>query len=166
MKLPTHTTSSALRGAFSLVEVMVGVLVLGIVLISLYAGFGSGFLVMQVTRENLRATQILMQRMETIRLYTWAQLHDTNYFPLTFIESYGPTAGTNSTVYTGKVINAAGNVAVPGPPDAVSSGLPDAYRTNIALVRIQITWPSSGTLRTREMQTYVARSGIQRYIYN
>lgn len=166
LKLPTHRISLTFQRAFSLVEVMVGVLVLGIVTVSLYAGFGSGFSVMQLTRENLRATQILMQRMETIRLYTWSQLKNTNYFPLTFTESYDPLAGTNSIVYTGKVINAAGNVAPPAPPDAVSSGLPPAYRTNMALVRIQVTWTSSGRLRTREMQTYVARYGIQNYIYN
>ena len=144
---------------------MVGIGVLGIVTISLYAGFGFGFSVMQQTRENLRATQILVQQMETIRLYTWTQLKDTNYFPLTFTESYDPLAGTNTIIYRGKVLDAGGNVVAPTSPPA-SSALPDAYRTNMALVRIQISWTSGNTSRQREMQTYVARYGIQNYIFN
>jgi type II secretory pathway pseudopilin PulG len=164
-KLPIGQTSRASQYAFTLVETIVGVGILGIVTVSLYAGFGSGFSLMQVTRENLRATQILMQRMETIRLYTWTQLQDTNYFPLTFTERYDPLAGTNSIVYSGKVLDASGNVAVPSSPPA-SSDLPDSYRTNMALVRIQVTWTSSGVLRSREVQTYVARYGMQNYNYN
>ena len=165
IKLSTRRIPRAWRCAFTLVETMVGVGVLGIVTISLYAGFGSGFSIIQVTRENLRATQILTQRMETIRLYTWSQLQNTNYFPLTFTERYDPLAGTNSIVYSGKVLDAAGNLAVPAPPPP-SSGLPDSYRTNMALVRIQVTWTSSGVLRSREVQTYVARYGMQNYFYN
>jgi type II secretory pathway pseudopilin PulG len=157
--------AGASKRAFTLIETMVGVGVLGIATISLFAGFGSGFSLMQVTRENLRATQILVQRMEAIRLYTWTQLQTTNYFPLTFSEYYDPLSGSNSIVYTGKVVDATGNVAMPGVPP-VSSGLPDTYRTNLALVRIQLTWTSGGKLRTREMQTYVARNGIQNYIFD
>ena len=144
---------------------MVGVGVLGIATISLFAAFSSGFAIIQLTRENLRATQILMQRMETIRVYNWTQIHDANYFPLTFTEKYDPLGGAGGIIYTGRVVNAAGIVAAPAPPDALS-GLSDAYRTNMALVRIQVSWTSGGKLRTREMQTHVARYGIQNYIYN
>jgi type II secretory pathway pseudopilin PulG len=165
MKLPRPQTAGVFHSAFTLVETMVGVGVLGIATLSLIAGFSSGFALLQLTRENLRATQILMQRMETIRLYTWTQLQDPNYFPLTFSENYDPLSGANTLVYSGTVIDAAGNVAAPGAPTA-DSGLPDAYRTNMALVRIQVTWTSGGVLRSREMQTYVARYGLQSYIYN
>ncbi|HVU99900.1 MAG TPA: prepilin-type N-terminal cleavage/methylation domain-containing protein, partial [Verrucomicrobiae bacterium] len=53
---------------FTLVEVMVSVLVVAVMTFSLYAAFSYGFTVVQMTREDLRATQILMQRMEGIRL--------------------------------------------------------------------------------------------------
>ena len=66
--------------AYSLVEVIVAVLVLALMLISLYGGFSSGFAVVKLARENLRATQIMMQKMETIRLLKWSQFLDTNNF--------------------------------------------------------------------------------------
>ena len=57
--------------AFSMIEILVAMVVLGIMFVSLYSGFSSGFAVVQLARENLRATQILQEKMETIRLYTW-----------------------------------------------------------------------------------------------
>ena len=58
---------------------MISVLIVGTLILSLYAGFSQGFSIIQTSRENLRATQILVQRMETIRLYTWSQVLDTGH---------------------------------------------------------------------------------------
>src|SRR5437870_2411713 len=72
--LVSDRSGSALASALSghtLVEVMVSLAVLGFMVISLYAGFSSGFAVVRVARENLRATQILAERMEVIRLIKW-----------------------------------------------------------------------------------------------
>src|SRR5262249_46209086 len=57
--------------AFTLMETMVAVLVAGILLPTLYAGFAAGFSLVQMTRENLRATQIMVQRMEAVRLASY-----------------------------------------------------------------------------------------------
>ena len=65
-----HKTSLA----YTLVEVMIGVAIMSTGLASLCLGFSQGFTVIQVARENLRATQILQEKMETIRLFTWNQL--------------------------------------------------------------------------------------------
>ena len=74
------TTSPAFQEtAYTIPEVMVAVLVVAIMMICLYGGFSSSFTMTKIAREDLRATQILMQRMETIRLYTWTQLLNTNY---------------------------------------------------------------------------------------
>ena len=51
--------------------------ILGVVATSLYGAFTAGFFVIQSTRENLRATQIMVQKMEAIRLLTWSQVGDT-----------------------------------------------------------------------------------------
>ena len=68
------------ESAHSLPEAIIAALVVGTMLVSLYAGFSSGFTIVQSAREELRATQIILARMESIRLYTWSQLHDTNNF--------------------------------------------------------------------------------------
>ena len=115
----------------------------------------------EVRRENLRATQIMMQRMETIRLYTWSQLNNTNsYLKPTFVELYDPLGQTNQTsgaIYVGQV-----DLSMPGT-------LPPAYQTNMRAVTVSIYWTNyNGTkkiVRSRQAQTYVARYGMQNYIY-
>ena len=95
------------QAAYSLPEAVVAVLILGTMLVSLYAGFTSGFAVVQLARENLRATQIILERMESLRLYTWSQLQDTNnYLKPAFIEYFEPFAQTNQgrgVLYSGSV---------------------------------------------------------------
>ena len=56
--------------AFTLAEVVIAVGVLGVSIISLYAGISSGFALTRSSRENLRATQIMVEQMEAIRLYS------------------------------------------------------------------------------------------------
>jgi prepilin-type N-terminal cleavage/methylation domain-containing protein len=150
---------------YTLAEVMVGAAILGFVAASLYAAFAAGFCLIQSTRENLRATQIMMQKLEAVRLFTWSQVNDTNYYlkPL-FIEPYDPvSASTNAnsggTKYTGFL-----SAAVP----AVGE-VPEAYRTNMRTVTVSVYWTNyNGAKRivqSRAMQTRVARNGMQNYIW-
>ena len=146
--------------AFTLAEVMIAVFIVGIVGLSLYAGFTASFSVVKLARENLRATQIMMQRMETIRLYTWTQVTNNSYVIPAFVEFYDPLGKTNQTsgaVYVGSVSNS--------PPSTV----PAAYLNNMRAITISIYWTNyTGTnkiVHNRQMQTYVARYGMQNYIY-
>ena len=90
--------------AYSMVEILVATTVLAIMFVSLYSGFSAGFAVIQLARENLRATQILQEKMETIRLYTWDQINTPGFMPTNFVESFY-SVGTNSSsmTYTGRV---------------------------------------------------------------
>ena len=73
------------QSAFTLVEVIVGVGVMGIMMVSLYAGFAFGFNQIRLARENVRATQVLEERMEVIRLLNWDQVINLpGYIPTTF----------------------------------------------------------------------------------
>src|SRR5690242_1704126 len=70
------------RSAFTLVEAMMGVAVMGIMLVTLYGGFLFAFSEMRLARENVRATQILQEKMEVARLYNWDQVVNTpGYVP-------------------------------------------------------------------------------------
>jgi len=82
---------------FSLVKVMVGVAVFGVACVSLYAGVTFGFNSVRLARENLRATQILMEKMEVIRLYSWAEITEPGFIPATFEATYAPGATIPST---------------------------------------------------------------------
>jgi hypothetical protein len=127
--------------------------VCGIVLLSLYTGLSSGFSVMQVTRENLRATQVMIEKLETIRLYTFDQINQSGFIPTTFEAPYY-AFGTNvsALVYYGQVTMS----------DAPISA---SYSNDLKLISIEINWLSNGTTRSRQMNTLIAKNGLQAYIY-
>ena len=146
--------------AFTLVEVLMSVGILAIMVASLYAAFISGFASIKTTREELRATQILTQKLEAIRLCTWAQLSNC---PTSFREYYDPLGVTNSTagaIYagtfstTGVATNIAGSVS---------------YKTSLHLITLTVTWTNyinnSPIIHTRQMQTLSAHNGLQNYIW-
>jgi hypothetical protein len=140
-------------------EVVVAAFALGVVMLALFACLSSGFSVIQSARENLRATQIMVQRSEAIRLFNWNQILNTNYLKPTFTEYYDPQSGTNNvgTQYTGIVTS------------SVSTNLPAAYRDNTRLVTISLYWTNQfgrqTVVHSRQMQTQVARYGMQNYVW-
>ena len=135
-------------------EVLVGVAIVGVMFVALYSGFSAGFAVVQIARENLRATQILQEKAETIRLYTWEQIETSGFVPLTFTEPFyaGKSADESGIQYTGKV-------------SIATSTISESYKADLKLVTMQVNWTSAGVQRTREMQTFVSRYGLQNYIY-
>lgn len=146
--------------AFTLVEVMVAIFVLAVAMISLYAGFTSGFMLVDSAREELRASQILTQKAEAIRLCTWSSL--TNC-PISFSETYdAPSSGSSAgggTLFVGTVTTNA------------ASSIPDtcAYKTNMCMATITLYWTNNygkqTVVHTRTLKTLVARYGIQNYIW-
>ena len=134
-------------------EIMVAVAIAGIVFTSLYAGFSTGFAVVQLARENLRAIQILQEKTETIRLYTWEQINTAGFVPTNFLDVFYPTAQSGSgLVYTGYVSFAAAPIA-------------ESYSNDLKLVTVEVNWVSANIPRKRQMSTFVGRYGLQNYIY-
>src|SRR5436190_20135484 len=91
--------------AFTLVEVVIAAFSLGVIALALCGCLSSGFAIIQAARENLRATQIMVQRTESIRLFNWSQILDTNYLKPTFTEYYDPQSQPNNAgpLYQGVV---------------------------------------------------------------
>lgn len=149
--------SLARQGAFTLVEVMMATIITVVMFASFYSAITSGVLTIQVARENLRATQIMVNRMEGIRLFTFAQLSDTNLLPRNFVENYYPsgTNGDNGITYTGIVSVVPAILTSPAP----------SYASNLYSVAVQLNWQSVGALHTRTMTTYCAKWGIQNYVW-
>jgi Tfp pilus assembly protein PilV len=145
------------QSAFALAEVMVAVLMISIVLVSVYTGIASGFGLVKLAREDLRATQIMLQRLETLRLFTWSQFKNPTYFSTNNYAAYydpaGQAEGTGGAVYTVST--------------SVTTNTPPAnYSPEMRRVTVQVSWLSGTTNRRREMSTYVARYGMQNYIYS
>jgi hypothetical protein len=123
---------------------------------TLYAGLASGFSMMQVTRENLRATQIIVQRMEAVRLASYQTIQDQTAWPTNTTEYYCPSGQANGSGGTAYTVSY--NCA-PGP-----ASLPPSYRSNVVLVTVTAAWKSGNVQHSRSMQSYVARYGMQRYV--
>jgi len=140
--------------AFTLVETVVGMAVTVVVILSLYAGLNLGFASVQSARENLRATQILTEKMEVVRLCNFDQLTTPGYLPTSFtVYYYESTAASNGPAYSGTL--------------SITSAAPSAnYSNDLRLVTISVTWQTKNTPRTRSLSTLASRYGIQRYVYN
>lgn len=140
--------------AFTLVEVIVSMAVVGIVVLAIYSGISAGIASIRMARENLRATQILLEKTESFRLYTWDQLNANGFIPKNFIVPYDATVtNTNSGV------RYYGTITIQKFPGSVS------YADDMRRVRVQLDWKTGNLSRSREILTYVSKSGIQNYLY-
>lgn len=131
-----------------------------IAIAAMFNTFSNGYTILRVARDDERATQILMQKTEAIRLLTWNNL--TNC-PTSFVDSFNPTGitnGTQGTVYYG-------SISLLGDPTNIPSSV--SYRSYVHLITISIVWTNTVNknlvVHTRQAQTLLARQGMQTYLY-
>jgi len=144
----------------TLIEVVMATGILGIVAGAIIGTFNYGFFVVQSVRENQRATQILMEKVETIRLYSWTQISpemSPGFIPSYFSEVYDPQAAGEH----GSGVRYNGLIRVDPVPFTTSSG----YSTNMKQVSITLLWNSQGSTHVRRASTFVAKDGVQNYVY-
>ena len=160
MKISTSTTPKGKRGqiAYSIIEVLVGAGIFGLGFVSLLAGMSSAFSFTQLAREDLRATQIMVEKMEEVRLYSWSQINGSNGYviPPSFTTSYYPPGLGNSSgiTYTGQLSILAANLGGA------------SYSNAMRLIKVNLSWQSGRAPHSRIMSTYVGSNGIQNYVYN
>src|SRR5207245_7390672 len=95
--------AAARRQAFTLMEVMLAVVIVGVEFVSLYVAISQGFAVVSSARENLRATQIMQEQVEIIRVLDWDKI-TTTPSPWNFNANFYPAGGTNQGLtYSGKI---------------------------------------------------------------
>src|SRR5687767_7962577 len=140
--------------AFSLIEATIGMGIVGTTIATLFSGFTSGFFTMQMARENLRATQIMLERVETIRLYSWDQINEPGYITPTFTAAYDPDApvGQTGLVYNGTI-------------QIVDCDVPSSYAAEMKKVIVRVNWKTGNLQRSREFTSFISRYGMQDYVY-
>jgi len=143
--------------AFSLVETVVGMVMVGVTCLALYSGMTFGMKTLQGARETERATQIMEEKLDTIRLYSWDQINTSGYISNRFYVPFSPSnalAGSSSpgVTYTGMVTIA-------------DAALSETYSTNLKAITIDLYWPSHPSVRHTQMSTFVAKYGLQCYVY-
>ena len=143
--------------AFTLIEVMVSVGVTGVLLVSLYAGLTYGFAQIQISREEERATQILSEKMDVVRLFSWDQVvNRPGYIPAKFT-AYDSVADagngpTSSVIYSGTVV-------------VTNAPVSENYSNDLKMIMITLAWQSRGLTHRRNMTTFVSHYGMQNYVY-
>jgi hypothetical protein len=140
-----------LRGGFALVELLIASGVLGFLMISLYACYSYGFSLVRLSQENVRADQILVQKLETLRMYDWAKVTGGSYIPTAFTNSF---SGTLST---------AGGVIYKGTMSVNKAPIAGSYADSLRQVTVSLSWNSGGNARTRSMTTLYSQNGLQTY---
>ena len=143
-----------------------GVAVFGVTCVSLYAGVTFGFNSVQLARENLRATQILVEKMEVIRLYSWDEVNEPGFIPATFEARYAP-GGTFTTTGPNDrpVVNPAEGVTYYGTISITNAPMSENYRQNVKRVDLTVRWTTGKLERSRSLSTLVTWDGLQSYVY-
>lgn len=139
----------------SLIEVVMAVCVVGLVSAGLMGSISCGFTMLSRTRENQRATQVMLEKVETLRLYSWSQINSNGFVPTKFTELLNPldVDKKNPPLITG-------TMAVEKFPFATS------YSNSVKQVRLTLEWRGVGNIqRKREFKTYIAKDGMQNYVY-
>ena len=139
----------------TLSEVLIATGILGLSIAGILAAIFSGFFIVERVRENQRATQIMLEKVETIRLYNWSQVNSTGFIPTTFTAPYDPQkpAGQQGLTYRG-------SFTIAPFPHATN------YKDNMRMVTVTLSWTSARNLaRSRTFSTYIAEDGVQNYVY-
>lgn len=164
-----HKQRTVRAGAFTLIEVMISMAVVAMMFVSLYAGITQGLAVISTARENMRATQIMIEKIELLRLYSWAQVQEPGFIPGAFAERLMPSTTTNSTTSADSVAG----LSVPAGVGTVFVGtirlstptFNTGYSNNMRLATLTVSWTNGNVRRIRSMQTLVAEMGIHDYVY-
>jgi Tfp pilus assembly protein PilV len=144
------------EAGFTLAEIMVGCAILAVMMISLYGGISFGFATITLARQNLRATQIALEKMEITRMYSWEQINSNGFVPTNFTAPYYPAISGSTTngglTYNGSTIISRVNRNA-------------AYSNDMRQVTVTLNWTNRNTLQTLRMSTFLSQYGMQRYIY-
>ena len=131
---------------YTLVEVVVAIWLLTVVAVSLFGAFSFGFSTIKISQEDARASQILLQKLETLRVYDWSNITN-GYFPKNFTVNYSTNGGVTYN----------GGIAI----EPVLTA--ESYSNTLRKVTVSLSWVSTGVPRYRVVTTLVSQSGIQTY---
>ncbi len=165
LRLSVSRVARRAQRAFTLVEVMVAMAIIGIAFTALYAGITMGTTTIAQARESLRANQILTDRIEECRLYSWDYLTNSSNIPTNFVEPFYPT---NSNLAVSDVVvgtNGIGSTfSYYGTMSIGAVSLTNNYADGLRLITVTLVWTNGSVQRTRTISTYVARNGMQTFV--
>ena len=138
------------RGAFTLLESLFAIVLIGGAAVAMYSAITWCFFSMRLAREDLKATQIMVEKMEVVRLCTWDQVL-SNAIPSNFSVPYSGsvTGGLGAPIYNGAIT-------------LKKPGMGWNYEDDLRLVTISLNWTNGGRVLRRETSTYISRYGVNK----
>jgi Tfp pilus assembly protein PilV len=137
---------------FTLPEACVAVAIMSVFLTTFFTCLLMGNTLVRSSREGERATQVLLEKFEEIRLYTWDQINSNGFIPTTFTAPFDPSNTNSALIYSG-------TLTITNTPVTTS------YSNDLMQVTAQLTWTSGNVSVTQSMTSFVAHYGMQNYIY-
>ena len=107
-------------------------------------------------RQNLRATQIALEKMEIVRMYSWEQVNSNGFVPTSFTAPFFPSVSGSDTN---------GGVTYLGTIDITKVKFGTTYDDDMREVLVRLNWTNKNVAQSLEMSTYVSQYGMHRYIY-
>ena len=160
--ISSHPRALKDQSGITFVDVLMATAIITVMSLGVIGSLTYGFYVMQMARENQRATQVMLEKVETLRLYNWEQVNSNGFIPTNFADVYDPQApsGWQGVTYSG-------TLAVTPFTNATSSSVstPPTYSTNMRQVTLTVNWKTRNINRTRSLVTYLSRDGMQNYVY-
>jgi len=159
---PQKKPKAATVAAFTLIEVIMGAAVIGVVMITIFSIVTVGLFITGTSRENLRATQIMLDKMEGLRLYTPEQLTNGHVLVPSFTNWYVETNNIGMTNAQGYGVQYTGVITIS--PVIFST----SYSSNMSMVTVSVGWVSLGQgaiSHTRSMSTFYSTQGLENYVY-
>lgn len=133
-------------------ETLFAIVLVSVLFVTIYGAINGSISLVRFCQENERVTQILSDKLDTIRLYNWNQLTNSGFIPTTFT---APLDGLNTN---SSARQCTGTVTIANAPVA------GRYRADVMEVTVQVKWTSGSRPQSRSMTTYVAKYGLQDYI--
>ncbi|MDB6122943.1 MAG: hypothetical protein JWQ71_1936 [Pedosphaera sp.] len=149
------------QSAFSIIELMVATVVMLVVFVTIFATMTMGLSITQLSRENLRATQIMLDKMEGVRLYNWDQLTNSSVLAGSFVNWFFETNNIGSASATGNGVMYSGTISVAAP-----TNMSPVYSNSMREVIVTVNWLTGATVHKRSMSTYVSQMGMQNYVFS
>src|SRR5215471_11024672 len=130
------------QGGTTLVDVIMAVAVIGIMSAGVVGSLCYGFYTMGMTRENQRATQIMLETVETIRLFNWDQVNTPGFIPPNFSGVYDPQApvGSQGITYYGTIQTNAVNIG-------------STINSNVMMMTVSLDWTNRSIRHHRTLST-------------
>ena len=142
---------------FTMTEVIFGFAIFGLVFAALLTGLTWNVSTIKFARETVRATQIMEDKLDTIRLYSWEQITTPGFITSEFYAPFSPTNALSNFEASGVVYTGLITIA--------TSPLTETYYSNIMRITVDLYWPSAAGVRRAQMSTFVSKYGLQGYIY-